>query len=228
VVEGADADAFSDSAEQRMGNSYALSLHLAKLYAKAREAIPAATDLVWSVEDDIEVPPDSLNHFVDEFIRHYRDEPGQGLGVLSGCVQNRFQDQDRLIGCTGDWKTYEQTEQFSVIQSPPAQPIPVMAAGMMCSIFRRELFDQIAFRPSPMPNCRRPWYDWAIGKEVHRLGWRWFLTPSVHAAHLQKDGTYLLPASHEHRTETGASPSHLRSPRPEIQSLPQEGIAAAT
>lgn len=190
VIEGAKADEFSDSAEQRMGNSYALSLHLSRLYAKAREFIPASTDLVWSIEDDIEVPPDSLRLFCEEFVRHYRDN----LGVISACVQNRFQEKDRLIGCTGDWKTYEQTEQFAWVPSPPASPIPVMAAGMMATIFRREVFDQIAFRPSPMPNARRPWYDWAIGREVHRLGWQWLLTPHVHAKHWQKDGTYLLPS----------------------------------
>src|SRR6185312_4645255 len=141
VIEGADADQFSDSAEQRMGNSYALSLHLAKLYAKAREHMPASTDLVWSIEDDIEVSPDSLVHFCEEFVRHYKDEPHQGLGVLSACVQNRFQDKDRLIGCTGDWKTYEQTEQFDWVSSPPVGTLQMMAAGMCCTIFRRELFD---------------------------------------------------------------------------------------
>src|SRR6185312_1968195 len=47
VIEGADADQFPDSAEQRMGNSYPLPLNLSKPYARKPEPTPSSTALVW-------------------------------------------------------------------------------------------------------------------------------------------------------------------------------------
>jgi hypothetical protein len=62
----------------------------------------------------------------------------------------------------------------------------------MCTIFRREVWDRIAFRASPFWNMNRSWYDWAASLEVARLGWKWLLSGSVRCLHWQKNGRALV------------------------------------
>lgn len=177
-------DEYAASAPARSKRPYKLSEHLARLYARARESMPAATDFIWSIEDDIEVPSDALHHFMRIF---WEKRPGS----VSGCVQNRF--SDTLIAWSGDWPEYERSERVGAITSPPCPgtTIPLMNSGLMCTIFRREAWDSVAFRPAPMWNERRPYYDWAIGRELHRQGWTWLLAGSVRCGHWQSDGTCL-------------------------------------
>ena len=58
------------SRTHRSRNACALATHLARLYAVARQHVPAGADFIWSVEDDIEPPVDALHHLV------------KGLGTL--------------------------------------------------------------------------------------------------------------------------------------------------
>ncbi|MEQ1862008.1 MAG: glycosyltransferase [Chthoniobacteraceae bacterium] len=190
------AGEFADDRDARSRNAYALSAHLARLYARAREAMPAATDLVWSIEDDIDVPSDALDQFCRVLWEHRR------AGVISGCVQNRF--SSTLIAWAGNWPDYERTEKCApfTVAPPPGAVAPLLNSGLMCTLFRREVWDEIAFRPAPMWNERRPYYDWAIGREVARLGWQWLLAGSIRCGHWQRDGTCLRVAPPHARTRS--------------------------
>lgn len=198
---------FADDAKARTHNSYRLSEHIARLYAKAREHVPHGADLVLTIEDDIEVPSDIMVRFAEDFIRNKQ------AGVISGCVQSRF--NERLIAHTGDWATYEKTEARNDLTIPPPKGkcLKLLASGFHCSIFRREVWNAIAFRPAPMWNDRFPYYDWAAAKEVNRMGHEWLLSGSVICKHWQKDGTYLTPPISQlneptHEPETRQAPRH--------------------
>lgn len=187
ISETISADKFADMRIHRAGKAYKLSEHLARLYAKARVFIPSKTDYVFCIEDDIEVPAHSLFELAKCFIKNRK------TGAASGCVQSRF--EDRILAWDGDWKQYERDESYKSIQICPEHDymIEVLTSGLMCTLFRREVFDKIAFRPDPMWNNKRAYYDWAVGKDVFELGWKWMLTGSVICGHWTNTGMCILP-----------------------------------
>lgn len=175
----------ADSVPLRCGHAYAINEHLAALYALARQQLPVATDLVWCLEDDIEPPSDALEKLCAGLHMH------GDAGVISACVRDRF--CSRLLAFRGPFDADSFQEDFGHLKEPPAGDAfeQITASGFMCSIFRREIWDAIAFRPAPLWNNVHPYYDWAAAHEVQRLGWRWLLAGSVHCKHWQADGTFI-------------------------------------
>lgn len=187
ILEDVAASDFSDSAPLRRKHTYRLSAHLARLYAKARTFVPAGADFVFSIEDDIEVPPDCVDHFLWTLLQHKQ------AAVVSGAVACRFVP-GRLLTWGGTWSEYERTLSPVEVFDVPDRPVDVMTSGMMCTLFRRRAFDAIAFRPAPWWHDEaHPYYDWAIGKEVNRMGWKWMLDPAVRCGHWQRDDSCLWP-----------------------------------
>lgn len=189
ILQDVPASAFSDDASLRRKHTYRLSAHLARLYARARTFIPSGTDFVFSIEDDIEVPSDCVDHFLWTLMRN------KGAAVVSGAVACRFVP-GRLLSWGGTWADYERTLRPVELFDVPEKPMNVMTAGMMCTFFRRKAFDSIAFRPSPWWHDEaHPYYDWAVGKEINRMGWAWMLDPAVQCGHWQSDSSCLRPGA---------------------------------
>jgi hypothetical protein len=175
----------SDSAPVRIASAYQINVHMARLYSKAREAVPAGTDFVWCIEDDIEPPADALDHFAVGFLTHER------AGVLSGSVADRF--GSNLLAWRLNWGGGV-IAGVEHLKSAPAQGQweQVTGSGFMCSIFRRAVWDSIAFRPSPTwEESHYTYYDWAAAHEVERLGWQWRIAGSIRCLHWQANGTAL-------------------------------------
>jgi hypothetical protein len=159
----------------RTGHAYALAAHLAKLYAVARQHIPSGADFVWSVEDDIEPPPDALHHLCKGLFRYPR------AGAVTGCARSRFEDQWIL------WRANQPVAELPA----PGEYARVDATGFYCILLRRTTFDQIAFRPTRDWSLKHCAYDWAAMQDLTQAGREVLAAGSVRCRHWQQDGTYL-------------------------------------
>ena len=168
------AECFADHATARTQHPRALSAHLARLYALARSLMPAGTDFVWCLEDDIEPPAEALDQLCTGLWEH------PSAGVVSGAVRSRFD------GVLLAWNSFDPPVPVAV---PPTGFLQIAGSGFMCSLFRRAVWDRIAFRPAPNWDDRHPYYDWAAALEVQRQGWQWLLSGSTRCRHWQADDT---------------------------------------
>jgi hypothetical protein len=171
----ANAAELAGSRTHRSRNAYTLATHLARLYAVARQHVPAGADFIWSVEDDIEPPVDALLHLCKGLCRHPE------AGAITGCARSRFEDQ---------WILWNERK---ALQEPPAAHnyTPVDAAGFYCMLARRSVFDSVAFRPTrdwSLENCA---YDWAATHDIVQSGWQVLASGSVRCKHWQEDGSCL-------------------------------------
>ncbi len=173
---------FADSARMRMGESYAMNVHLARLYSRARQHIPARTDLVWCVEDDVEPPSDSLFNLCKTLFRHPKS------GMVSGCLRSRF-STERLIAWVG--QSGGPNDRHFVGTVPP-ETTRLIATGFFCTLFPRKTYEAIPFRPGS-DGSAHPYYDWAACASVAQMGQDILLDPSVLCGHWGKDGTCLKP-----------------------------------
>jgi hypothetical protein len=96
-------------------------------------------------------------------------------------------------GGLNDWMLYARGEHAGHLDVPPApgEFMRISASGFMCTIFRRQVWDALAFRPSPTWSDKYCYYDWAAARDVDRLGWKWMLAGSVRCKHWQADGTFI-------------------------------------
>lgn len=159
----------------RSKNSYQLASHLARLYAVSRQYVPTGADFVWSVEDDIEPPADALHHLLKGLFCYPK------AGAISGCARSRFEDQWIL------WRNGK------ALREPvdAGRYVPVEATGFYCTLMRRAVFDQIAFRPTrdwSLQNCA---YDWAAIHDIIQSGSQVLAAGSVRCRHWQADGSYV-------------------------------------
>lgn len=175
--------------------------HIAALYAKAKTFIPASTDYVWSIEDDVVVPPNSLKEFIGAF--YNRPE----ISTLTGCIQCRF--EPRLIAHTGKWGEKRCEEVRPVTTVPEDKLTPILATGMFCSIFRIEQWNKLVFSERPYTEKQYTWYDWAVHHNVHLNGGKLALLSSVICIHWTNHNYGLLPDNkviteeeYENRTAT--------------------------
>lgn len=139
ALSGVSAPHLGQSVELRLAHPYAMNLHIARLYAKARQHIPAGTDLVWTVEDDIEPPPDALKPLFLGLIRDWEAD------VVAGIVTDRF--TARVLAWTG-LPDVEMTQEEVAAKVPPGQMLAVHGTGFGCTLFRRRFWESLAFRPS--------------------------------------------------------------------------------
>lgn len=179
------SDEVTDKREHRVKLGRSINTHLANLYAKAKTFIPKGTDLVWSIEDDVVVPPHSLK----EFILAFNDD--KSLSTLSGCIRSRF--ESNLIGCTGTWGP-NKAENVEFFKDVPKERLTyILGTGMFCSIFRVEHFDKLVFQEKPNDANAYWWYDWAIHKNVYLKGGKLALLNTVQCIHWTSAGYGLLP-----------------------------------
>jgi hypothetical protein len=171
AVDGMAADVLAASAESRRNNSFQISGHVGWLWAKARESMPNA-DLVWTVEDDIGLPPGTLATLVRQLMRN------QKAAVVSATIQSRFIGT-LLARPVGQAFTGEQVE-------------AVAGTGFGCALFRRPSFDALAFRPCAEWGDRHFFaYDWAAGNDVRASGAEWLMARGVVCPHYEPDRVFL-------------------------------------
>ncbi len=175
ALAGTGAAELAGSRTHRSRHAYTLATHLARLYAVARQHMPAGADFIWSVEDDIEPPVDGLHHLVKGLFQ-YPD-----AGAISGCARSRFENQ---------WILWNQNKP---LPEPPRADryAPIDAAGFYCLLVRRSVFDAIAFRPTrdwSLQNCA---YDWAATHDIVQSGRKVLASGSVRCKHWQEDGSFL-------------------------------------
>ena len=171
IIEDVAADRFTDSAQQRTQNVIAMNVHLARLYSLATRYLPTSAANVWSVEDDVGFPPDTLEVLATELYR-------LRAVAVSGCLRNRFTDH-KLLAWTGpsQWVT-----------KIPVQSIKVTGTGFYCLLARRDSWDRIAWRAGTTGD-RHPYYDWAACRDLQQDG-PIYLAP-MRCRHWQADGTVL-------------------------------------
>ena len=166
----------------RNEHHYNMNLHMARLYATARQNIPSHTDLVWSVEDDIEPTPDAIKHLFFGLIRDWSAD------VVAGVVTDRF--TGRILAWTA-MPNVELTQEEVAEQAPPGTNLPVYGTGFGCTLFRRSFWESIAFRPSYTWSDQYSAYDWAAAYEAKRQGRKWLLCGAVRCKHWQENGRHL-------------------------------------
>jgi hypothetical protein len=172
INEDMPAAEFTDIAQQRIANVYPMNVHLARLYSLATRYLPASAANVFSVEDDVGFPPDTLEVLATEM---YRLQPV----AVGGCLRNRFAGR-RLLAWTGpgQWAT-----------EVPTQPIKVTGTGFYCLLCRRDAWDKIAWRAGATGEEKHLYYDWAACHDLTQQG-PLYLAP-VRCKHWQVDGSCL-------------------------------------
>jgi hypothetical protein len=163
----------ADSRKDRIDQSYRMNVHLARLYSRATQYLPAATAQVWSIEDDVSVPPDALRVLARELSRLPQ------AAAVSGLLRSRF--QDRLIAWRGGQS----------LREAPVGPVEVEATGAYCLLVPRADWDRIAWRPGATLSDRYPYYDWAMCHDLRRGDRRIYVAGEVRCLHYQADGSVL-------------------------------------
>lgn len=169
IIEEVPAHQFTDSAKQRTSHVRAMNEHMARLYSLATRYVPNSTANVWSIEDDVGFPPDTLEVLAAEA---YRLQPE----AVSGCLRNRFAGQ-RILAWTGPNRWVEQV---------PSQSIKVTGIGFFCMFCRRDAWDRIAWRAGVTGKDKHLYYDWAACHDILRQG-PIYLAP-VRCKHWLADG----------------------------------------
>ena len=172
ITESASAADVGASAPLRTANTYAMGVHLARLYSLATQYLPAAAANVWSVEDDVGIQPNFLQLLATELFR-------REAAAVSGCLRSRF--GNRTIAWAGG----------KSVAVPPGEPIKVDATGFFCLLARRDAWDAIAWRPGNTGTHQYPYYDWAACADITRACGPIYLLGSVRCRHWQADGTCL-------------------------------------
>jgi len=157
--------------EFRRANTYAMGVHLARLYSLAGRYIPASASHVWSVEDDVTFRPDALRTLATALLP-------RKAGAVSGCLRSRF--ANRTIAWDGR----------KSVTGPPDKPIIVDKTGFFCLLLRREAWESIAWRPGTTGTNKLPYYDWAACQDIGTVG-PIYLTGDVRCRHWQADGGVL-------------------------------------
>ncbi len=174
IIETMSSADFTDDASSRMARTYAMSVHLARLYATASQYLPIGAANVWSIEDDVLIPPHALETLATELFR-------TRAGAVCGCLRNRFFDRD-LIAYTAPHER---------VANPPATVQQLHATGFYCVFARRDAWDSIAWRAGETGEDRWPYYDWAACADILHAGHKIYLVGGVHCRHCLRDGRVL-------------------------------------
>jgi hypothetical protein len=161
---------FADEAERRDAlqnrparrkHAFRVSGQVARLWAIARERMPAATQMVATVEDDILPRSGWLLNLARGFINRLN------AGMVSGAVPSRF--YDGIIGA--EWPAGEEQDGL----------LPVEHIGFGCAMFTRRAWDAAVFRCDTASG--EPNYDWHACCQIQRKGLGIWLDLRVQCEH---------------------------------------------
>lgn len=177
ATEDVAAAELADSRPLRIRNTYAMGVHLGRLYALAGQYLPASTANVWSLEDDVLVPPDALYSLSIELFRYQ-------AAAVSGVLRSRFRDD--LLSWTTD-----KSGSWQAVRTPPDRSQEIVATGFFCLLVKRDCWANIAWRPGISDSAQHPYYDWAACQDLTSTGRKLYLVGHVRCGHLQADGSVL-------------------------------------
>jgi hypothetical protein len=166
AVAGVASHRLAASAEERTQHAHAMAQHLARLYGRAQAALPTGADLVFSVEDDIEPSADVLAPLCEGLQRN------ASAAAVAAVVRSRF-----VPGRVIAWECLSVPMAIRWAGSAPApgKLKPVVGSHFGCTLFRREAFDKIVFRPSIDWSLEHAAYDWAAAYDLALEGYTWWL-----------------------------------------------------
>ena len=162
-----------------------MNVHMSRLYARARMYMPARTDLVWCIEDDVEPDARALFNLCVTLFQNPQ------AGMIAGCLRSRFA-RERLIA----WRSIGPggPDDAGYITKPPApgETVEIVATGFFCTLFPMEIWNRIVFRPG-CKEMQHYYYDWAAAAAIRSMNQKILLTGSVRCGHWAADGTCLQP-----------------------------------
>lgn len=174
AVAGVSSERFAADPRLRQRHNYELAVQMARLYAVARQFVPAAATHVWTIEDDIEPPPDALKHLIFGLYRFPQ------AGMIGGLARSRFGAR---------WVAWDNGKPFEA--PPPGDYKEATETGFLCALFPRFIWDALAFKPGPGVPAGNVAYDHTACRDIRNMGRKVFIAGSVHCKHWQQDGTWL-------------------------------------
>lgn len=134
------------------------------------------------VEDDVVPPLDAIDRLRAELF------PTDCAGV-SGAVHSRYADR---------WIAHYITQTNPLAMEPAVTPDssehaiqPIHCVGFGCLLIRSAALRDIVFRPHPEPGSHYSGSDFAMCRDLHRLGWNFKIRWDVRCRHYGKDGSYV-------------------------------------
>jgi glycosyltransferase involved in cell wall biosynthesis len=172
AVAGVPSEQFAADPRLRQQHNYQLAVQMARLYATARQFVPAAATHVWTIEDDIEPPPDALKHLMFGLYRFPQ------AGMVGGLARSRFGAR---------WIAWDNGKPFEA--PPPGEYKEATETGFLCALFPRSIWDALAFKPGPGVPAGNIAYDHTACRDIRNMGRKVLIAGSVLCKHWQQDGT---------------------------------------
>ena len=152
-----------------------------RIYADViRPELPLGCDLVLTVEDDVEgLGPDLL----PRLLAHLAPD----VDAVGAVLRNRFGARRPLA-----WRVMsEDPYQAEMIEAPPAGPRAVDALGFGLTLWRAEVWRDLApLRSAPNWDAHLPWPDHVISANIRRAGRRMILAGDVRTHHWTAAGEW--------------------------------------
>lgn len=174
AVAAVSSERFAADARLRQQYNHQLAVQMARLYAVARQFMPAAATHVWTIEDDIEPPADALKHLMFGLYRFGR------AGMVGGLAHSRFGKR---------WIAWDDGKPFEA--PPPGDYKEATETGFACALFPRSVWDALAFRPGPGVPEGNLAYDHTACRDIRNMGRQVLISGSVRCKHWQQDGTFV-------------------------------------
>ncbi|MFA5190906.1 MAG: glycosyltransferase [Verrucomicrobiia bacterium] len=174
AVADVPSERFAGDSRLRQQHNHRLAVQMARLYAIARQFVPAATTHVWTIEDDIEPPPDALKHLMFGLYRFRR------AGMIGGLARSRFGKR---------WIAWDDGKPFEAPSLGDYKE--ATETGFTCALFPRSVWDALAFRPGPGVPEGNVAYDHTACRDIRNMGRQVLISGSVRCKHWQQDGTFV-------------------------------------
>jgi hypothetical protein len=174
AVAGVTSERFAADSRLRQQHNRQLAVQMARLYAVARQFVPAAATHIWTIEDDIEPPDDALKHLLFGLYRHRR------AGMIGGLARSRFGAR---------WIAWDNGQPFEAPR--PGDYKEATETGFLCALFPRSVWDALAFKPGPGVPAGNTAYDHTACRDIRQMGRQVLISGSVRCKHWQPDGTFV-------------------------------------
>ncbi|OHE80318.1 MAG: hypothetical protein A2107_12085 [Verrucomicrobia bacterium GWF2_62_7] len=174
AVADVPSERFAADPRLRQRHNHQLAVQMARLYAVARQFVPAAATHVWTIEDDIEPPPDALKHLIFGLYRF------QQAGMIGGLARSRFGAR---------WIAWDNGNPFEAPSLGDYKE--ATETGFLCALFPRSVWDALAFKPGPGVPAGNVAYDHTACRDIRSMGRKVLISGSVRCKHWQQDGTHL-------------------------------------
>jgi hypothetical protein len=173
TIDGTPGALFSDDAAKRTHHSYRFNTHVGRLWATGRQFLPTWATHVWTLEDDIEPPPATLNKLAEALWMNRRAQ------MATGFARSRFDH---------NWMVFRNGDRLA----PTSALMEVERTGCYCALWRRPAFDNAVFAPShALMTVARGYYDWMACDSARLDGGKILGVGGVVCKHWKADGTYL-------------------------------------